>query len=214
MNEIPKFAAPRTVTTGPIVGSRKVYAALKRARRHPRAVSRDRALGPNEAPVRVYDPSGPYTESDIAIDLAGGLKPVREVWIEGRNFAITEPRAIKPEDNGNVSVDRLAPLCPAERTLRAGRPGQLVTQFEFARAGIVTEEMIYVAHRENLAREAAVERAQSACPMARTLAPPSPSSSRRNSYARRLRAGAPSFPPTSITSNSSPWRLAAIFWSR
>ena len=114
---------------------------------------------PNEAPVRVYDPSGPYTESDIAIDLASGLKPVREAWIEARNFAVAQPRAIKPEDNGNVSADRLAPLCPAERTLRAGKPGQLVTQFEFARAGIVTEEMIYVAHRENLAREAAVERA-------------------------------------------------------
>ncbi len=114
---------------------------------------------PNAAPVRVYDPSGPYTESDIAIDLANGLKPVREAWIEARNFAVTQPRPIKPEDNGNVSADRLAPLCPAERTLRAGKPGQLVTQFEFARAGIVTEEMIYVAHRENLAREAAVERA-------------------------------------------------------
>ena len=160
MNEIPKFAAPRTVTTGPIVGSRKVYAALNE-RADIRVPFREIALSdPNEAPVRVYDPSGPYTESDVAIDLASGLKPVREAWIEGRNFAIAEPRAIKPEDNGNVSMDRLAPLCPAERTLRAGRPGQLVTQFEFARAGIVTEEMIYVAHRENLAREAAVERAQ------------------------------------------------------
>ena len=159
MNEIPKFAAPRTVTTGPIAGSRKVYAA-PRERADIRVPFREIALSdPNEAPVRVYDPSGPYTESDVAIDLANGLKPVREAWIEARNFAATQPRAIKPEDNGNVSADRLAPLCPAERTLRAGKPGQLVTQFEFARAGIVTEEMIYVAHRENLAREAAVERA-------------------------------------------------------
>src|SRR3984957_17154449 len=159
MNEIPKFDAPRTVTPGPITAWRKVYAAVN-GRADIRVPFREIALSdPNEAPVRVYDPSGPYTESDVAIDLAGGLKPVREAWIEGRNFAIAEPRAIKPEDNGNVSMDRLAPLCPAERTLRAGRPGQLVTQFEFARAGIVTEEMIYVAHRENLAREAAVERA-------------------------------------------------------
>ena len=159
MNEIPKFAAPRTVTTGPIVGSRKVYAALKGSA-HIRVPFREIALSdPNEAPMRVYDPSGPYTESNAMIDLASGLKPVREGWIETRNFAEAQPRAIKPEDNGNVSVDRLAPLCPAERTLRAGRPGQLVTQFEFARAGIITEEMIYVAHRENLAREAAVERA-------------------------------------------------------
>ena len=157
MNEIPKFAAPRTVTTGPIAGSRKVYAAAS-GRADIRVPFREIALSdPNEAPIRVYDPSGPYTESDIAIDLANGLKPVREAWIEARDFAQVQPRAIKPEDNGNVSADRLAPLCPAERTLRAGKPGQLVTQFEFARAGLVTEEMIYVAHRENLARERAVE---------------------------------------------------------
>jgi phosphomethylpyrimidine synthase len=159
MNEIPKFSAPRTVTTGPIIGSRKVYAALNGSA-DIRVPFREIALSdPNEAPVRVYDPSGPYTESNATIDLAAGLKPVREAWVEARNFAEVPPRPIKPEDNGNVSVDRLAPLCPAERTLRAGRPGQLVTQFEFARAGIITEEMIYVAHRENLAREAAVERA-------------------------------------------------------
>src|SRR5262249_28844679 len=112
---------------------------------------------PSAAPARVYDPSGPYTESNAAIDLAAGLKPVREAWIEARNFAEAQPRAIKPEDNGNVSADHLVPLCPAMRSLRAGKSGQLVTQLEFARAGILTEEMIYVAHRENLAREAAVE---------------------------------------------------------
>jgi phosphomethylpyrimidine synthase len=156
MNEIPKFAAPRSVTTGPIAGSRKVYAAPT-GRSDIRIPFREIALSdPSEAPVRVYDPSGPYTESNAIIDLAAGLPSVRETWIEARGLAVTEPRAIKPEDNGNVSADRLAPLCPAERRLRAGKPGQLVTQLEFARAGIITEEMIYVAHRENLAREAAV----------------------------------------------------------
>jgi phosphomethylpyrimidine synthase len=157
MNEIPKFAAPRTVTTGPVAGSRKVYAAPS-GRTDIRVPFREIALSdPNEQPVRVYDPSGPYTESNSAIDLAAGLPSVREAWIEARSFAAAQARAIKPEDNGNVSADRLAPLCPAERTLRAGKSGQFVTQFEFARAGIVTEEMIYVAHRENLAREAAAE---------------------------------------------------------
>ena len=138
MNEIPKFAAPRTVTTGPIAGSRKVYAPFK-GNPDIRVPFREIALSdPSEAPVRVYDPSGPYTESDAIIDLAAGLKPVREAWIEARKFDETQPRALKPEDNGNVSADRLAPLCPATRTLRAGKPGQLVTQFEVARAGIVT----------------------------------------------------------------------------
>ena len=163
MNEIAstsKFAAPSTVTTGPIVGSRKVYAAPD-GRPDIRVPFREVALSdPNEPAVRVYDPSGPYTESAAPIDLAAGLKPVRETWIAARGYAAMEGRAIKPEDNGVVSADHLAPLCPAIRTLRAGRPGELVTQLEFARAGVVTEEMIYVAHRENLAREAAFEEAK------------------------------------------------------
>src|SRR5262249_32110912 len=90
---------------------------------------------------------------------AEGLPLVREAWVAARSFETVAGRAIKPEDNGNVSSDRLAPHCPAERTLRRGRAGQMVTQYEFARAGIVTAEMIYVAHRENVARERAVEHA-------------------------------------------------------
>jgi phosphomethylpyrimidine synthase len=153
MNEISKFAAPQAVTTGPIMGSRKVYASPK-GRNDIRVPFREIALSdPGEPPIRVYDPSGPYTEDAPPIDLARGLAPVREAWIEARGLPAAEPRAIRPEDNGNVAADHLAPLCPATRTLRAGSSGQLVTQLEFARAGIVTEEMIYVAHRENLARE-------------------------------------------------------------
>src|SRR5579871_5479299 len=162
MNEISaasQFSAPQTVTTGPIAGSRKVYASPK-GRPDIRVPFREIALSdPNEAPIRVYDPSGPFTEEAPLVDLTPGLKPVREAWIAARHYRAVEGRAIKPEDNGHVSEERLAPLCPAERRLRAGQQGQLVTQLEFARAGIVTEEMIYVAHRENLAREAAVEQA-------------------------------------------------------
>src|SRR4029077_18232223 len=110
--------------------SRKVYAALE-GRADIRVPFREIVLSdPNEARVRVYDPSGPYTESGMALDLAKGRPSVREAWIEPRGFAAAQPRAVKPEDNGNVSTDHLAPLCPAERTLRAGKPGQLVTQFE------------------------------------------------------------------------------------
>ena len=135
MNEIAKFAPPQSVTTGPIMGSRKAYAAPK-GRPEIRVPFREIALSdPSEPPVRVYDPSGPYTEGSALIDLAYGLPQVREAWIEARGLAPAEPRAIRPEDNGNVSADHLAPLCPATRILRAGRPGQLVTQLEFARAG-------------------------------------------------------------------------------
>ena len=163
MNEIaspPKFAAPQSVTTGPIAGSRKIYAAPK-GRAEIRVPFREIALSdPGEALVRVYDPSGPYTEEGVTIDLAEGLRPIREAWVTARGYALAQGRAIRPEDNGNVTDEHLAPLCLATRKLRAGKPGQLVTQLEFARAGIVTEEMIYVAHRENLARESAIDGAQ------------------------------------------------------
>jgi len=159
MNERAKIkapAAPESVTTGPIVGSHKVYASPK-GHADIRVPFREIALSnPNEPPVRVYDASGPYSEADARVDLAAGLAPVREAWISARGYAAIPGRAIKPEDNGSVSSERLAPHCPAKRTMRAGGAGQLVTQYEFARAGIVTEEMVYVAHRENLAREAAV----------------------------------------------------------
>ncbi|MBU6499973.1 MAG: phosphomethylpyrimidine synthase ThiC, partial [Rhodospirillales bacterium] len=67
--------------------------------------------------------------------------------------------AVRPEDNGNIEGDKLVPACPAPRRVLAGKPGQLVTQYEFARAGIITEEMIYVAHRENLGRAKALDSA-------------------------------------------------------
>ncbi len=135
MNQHAKINAPVSVTTGPIRGSHKVYAQPKE---HPnlRVPFREIALSdPNEAPMRVYDPSGPYTQSDFIPDLTAGLPAVREPWIAARGYAAIPGRAIKPEDNGNVSADRLAPHCPATRTLRAAADGQLVTQYEFAQRG-------------------------------------------------------------------------------
>jgi phosphomethylpyrimidine synthase len=154
--------APQSVTTGPIEGSRKVYVAPQS---HPdmQVPLREIVLSdPNEPAVRVYDASGLYTESDVVIDLANGARPVRENWIAARGFENVTPRAIKPEDNGFVSADKLVPLCPANRSLRKAASGQRVTQYEFAKAGIITEEMVYVAARENLGREAALERAEDA----------------------------------------------------
>ena len=146
--------APQSVTTGPIQGSRKVYATPE-GRPDIRVPFREIVLtDPDEAPVRVYDPSGLYTEADATIDLVRGLPLVREPWIAARNYAAIEARPVRPEDNGNVSADALVAPCPAARVVRRAAPGQLVTQYEFARAGIITEEMIYVAHRENLCREA------------------------------------------------------------
>lgn len=157
----PGTLIPESVTTGPLPGSRKVYAP---APGRPDIVVpfREIALHPsaNEPPVRVYDASGPYTEVDARIDLSAGLARPRAPWIAARGFAAYEGRAVRPEDNGNVGADKLVPPCPANtKPLRAG-DGQRATQYEYARAGIVTEEMIYVAARENLAREAALEGAE------------------------------------------------------
>ncbi|MGC5779290.1 phosphomethylpyrimidine synthase ThiC [Methylobacterium sp. NFXW15] len=154
--------SPETVTTGPVTGSRKVYAPVA-GREDIRVPFREIVLtDPKEAPVRVYDPSGPYTETDARIDLAAGLPQVRAPWIEARGYEAATPREVKPEDNGFASAEKLVAPCPAERVLRKAAPGQMVTQYEFARAGIITEEMIYVAHRENLCREQMLERAEAA----------------------------------------------------
>jgi phosphomethylpyrimidine synthase len=145
-----------TVTTGPIIGSQKVYAAPAS---HPdiRVPFREITLSDaKEAPVRVYDTSGPYTHTDAAINLEAGLPQVREAWVAARGYPAITRRPVKPEDNGNISPELLVAACPAKRTIRAASPGQMVTQYEFAKAGIVTPEMIYVAHRENLAREEAL----------------------------------------------------------
>ncbi len=151
---------PSTVTTGPITGSHKIYSAPDG---HPEIVVpfRQIVLDPsaNEPPLNLYDTSGPYTETGVVIDLGAGLPPVRAPWLATRGFVAATARAVKPEDNGFVPQDRLVPECPAPQTLYEGRDGQHVTQLEYARAGVITEEMIYVAHRENLGRTQALAEA-------------------------------------------------------
>ncbi|WP_026606567.1 phosphomethylpyrimidine synthase ThiC [Methylocapsa acidiphila] len=158
----PEGLVPQSVTRGPLPGSKKIY-------HHPLGRTdvavpfREIALDPsaNEPPVRVYDASGPYTDPTAAIDLAQGLAPIREPWLSRRNgLEAYAGRAVRPEDNGFVAPDRLAPPCPANRSPRKGRAGALVTQYEFARAGIITEEMIFVAARENLGRESKLAEAE------------------------------------------------------
>jgi phosphomethylpyrimidine synthase len=152
---------PAAVTTGPIAGSRKIYTSPE-GRPDIQVPFREIALHPtaNEPPFRTYDTSGPFTDPAATIRLEDGLNPVRAPWIARRGFSVVPPRAVKPEDNGFVGDDKLVPHCPAHREILVGRPGAPVTQFEFARAGIVTEEMIYVAHRENLGRAAMLEGAE------------------------------------------------------
>ena len=153
-------AAPQSVTTGPIIGSRKIYVA---APEHPemRVPFREVVLTTDaEPPVRLYDPSGPFTETGATIDLDAGLTQPRRAWLDARDFEQVPGRAVTAADNGHISAEQLVPACPAQRPILEAKPGQMTTQYEFARAGIVTPEMIYVAHRENLGRAAMSEGAK------------------------------------------------------
>ncbi len=155
---MPDSFPPETleVTTGPLPASRKVHIA---GTHHPRlrVAMREIDLAPSakEPPLRVYDTSGPYTDPDYATDIRRGLPALRQAWIEARGdveaYAGRDPR---PEDDGlKPGEARRVPVFD-----RAGRqplratPGAVPTQLAYARAGIVTPEMEYVAIRENLGR--------------------------------------------------------------
>ncbi|HMM13044.1 MAG TPA: phosphomethylpyrimidine synthase ThiC [Parvibaculum sp.] len=153
--------AKPSVTTGPLPASRKVYTSPA-AFPELNVPFREIALHPSakEPPVRVYDTSGPYTDPDAVIDVEKGLPRMREAWIEARGGTERyEGRALKPEDNGNVSDTHLARSFPIAHAPRRGFAGQPLTQLEYARAGIVTAEMAYIAERENMGRKQALESA-------------------------------------------------------
>jgi phosphomethylpyrimidine synthase len=156
----PNIATPK-VTTGPIAGSRKTYAKPDAAP-DLRVPIREIVLDPSsgEPPVPVYDPSGPYTDDKATIDVEQGLPRTRIEWVKERGGVEDyEGRPIQPVDNGNVSGKHLARNFPTvHRPLRA-LPGKPVTQLEFARAGVITKEMVYIAERENLGRSRQLARA-------------------------------------------------------
>ncbi len=106
-----------------------------------------------ETRLRVYDSSGPYTDPESEIDIETGLPRGREAWLRQQDgVADYCGRDIRPADNGFVSGDRLVPEFPARHRPRRGADGGAVTQLAYARAGVITPEMEYVAIRENLGR--------------------------------------------------------------
>jgi phosphomethylpyrimidine synthase len=158
----PRDLQPFRVTTGPLPASQKLYSP---APGFPDVMVpyREIALHPTakEPPIRVYDTTGPYTDPTAQIDVHEGLPKVRAPWIAAR--ADTESyaaRHVKPEDNGHVTGDRLVTQFPHLTTPLRAKPGARLTQYQYAKAGIITAEMAYVAHRENICREAMAEGAQ------------------------------------------------------
>ena len=146
------------VTTGPIRGSRKIHVE---SANFPgvRVAMREIALEPSsgEAPLRVYDTSGAYTDPAATIDIAAGLAPLRRDWIVARGDVETySAREVKPEDNGQLGPDRSGGVPPFPNVNKAplrAKAGQNVSQMHYARRGIITPEMEYVAIRENLGRK-------------------------------------------------------------
>ncbi|MCC6478963.1 MAG: phosphomethylpyrimidine synthase ThiC, partial [Sphingomonadaceae bacterium] len=153
MGDAPARTEQPAVTTGAIRGSKKIHVGpLKVAMRE---IHLEPSSG--EPPVRVYDTSGPYTDPQAQIDIAQGLPELRRDWIVARgDIEEVTQREVRPEDNGQLGPDRSGGVAPfpnvRQKVLRA-KPGMNVSQMHYARRGIITPEMEYVAERENLGRE-------------------------------------------------------------
>ncbi len=118
----------------------------------------DGTLTPNES-ILLYDTTGPYTDPNARIDLAQGLAPLRLPWIQERAdveelAASTSVYRQLRERDADLDAIRFQ---PHRRPLRA-KAGKNVTQMHYAKQGIVTPEMEFIAIRENLGREASGRR--------------------------------------------------------
>ncbi len=157
-----KISQLDTTTRQYFPNSRKVY--VTGTREDIRVPMREIALSDTEtekgrepnAPVRVYDTSGAYTDSEVAINLREGLPALRAPWIEARGD--TEQLE---EISSTYGKARAADASTADlrfehrRAPRKAKPGKNVSQLHYARQGIVTPEMEFIAIRENMARAAA-----------------------------------------------------------
>jgi len=153
------------ITTQPLPASQKIYV---HSHHRPeigvpmRAISvGDTHAGGGNAPILVYDTSGPYTDPTVETDIRKGLRPLRLDWIKARGDVEEVPAYHFANGNGkngskNGSQSERFPDASRRAVLRA-KPGSNVSQMHYARKGIVTPEMEYIAIRENIGREKAIE---------------------------------------------------------
>jgi phosphomethylpyrimidine synthase len=173
MNANPKFlASTATVDAAavqPLPNARKVYVAGSRAdlRVPMREISQsDTHAAPGSVaeknpPIYIYDTSGPYTDPEARIDIRKGLAPLRERWIEERGD--TEVLSAPSSEYGRARLAdaKLAELrFDLKRNARRAKAGRNVTQMHYARRGIVTPEMEYIAIRESQRRASLAEMLQ------------------------------------------------------
>jgi len=157
-------------TTQPFPASRKVY--VEGAQPGVRVPMREISLTPTRAanggksspnaPVTMYDTSGPYTDPDAKIHVHSGLAPLRRNWILGRNDVEELPNVTSEYGRLRTADPKLSALRfkHIRKPLRA-KPGMNVTQMHYARKGIITPEMEYIAIRENQSQEVALSQAAS-----------------------------------------------------
>ena len=142
------------ITTGALPASKKIFVPSEL---DPglRVAMREVTLSGGEPGVRLYDTSGPYTDPSARIDIYKGLAPLRRDWILARgDVEEYEGRARKPEDDGLKPGEKLSVEQFDRRGLKPlrAKAGRNVTQLQYARAGIITKEMEYIAVRENIGR--------------------------------------------------------------
>ncbi|MGQ0667091.1 MAG: phosphomethylpyrimidine synthase ThiC [Nitrospiraceae bacterium] len=153
-----------SLTTASFPASRKIY--VDGARPGVRVPMREISLTPTKAmngsgpmlnkPVAVYDTSGPHTDPSVTIDLRAGLAPLRRPWVLDRQDVEELPAVTSAYGRMRAADPKLAELRfqHIRNPLRAGS-GMNVTQLHYARKGIVTPEMEFIAIRENQSREVA-----------------------------------------------------------
>ncbi|MDC7974531.1 MULTISPECIES: phosphomethylpyrimidine synthase ThiC [Bacillus] len=138
-------------------GSKKVYVDGPRAgmKVPMREIEQSETNGVPNPPIRVYDTSGPYTDPAYKVELEKGIPTPRHSWImEREDVEAYEGREVKPEDDGVKVASKHTPVFPQmdRQPLRA-KEGANVTQMHYARNGIITSEMEYVAIREGVEPE-------------------------------------------------------------
>jgi len=149
------FDARLKASCQPFPASRKTY--LSGSRPDIQVPMREVQLTNGERVV-LYDTSGPYSDPSARINVRQGLAPLRQTWISDRaDTERYEGRAVQPVDDGNGNAERALQLraesAALQRRPRRAKTGANVTQMYYARRGVVTPEMEYVALRENGQRE-------------------------------------------------------------
>ncbi|VVE73005.1 thiamine biosynthesis protein ThiC [Pandoraea anapnoica] len=182
MNANPKFLSANArvdeAAIAPLPNSRKIYVEGSRPdiqvpmREISQADTPTSFGGEKNPPIYVYDCSGPYTDPNATIDIRSGLPALRAKWIEERGDTEALPGLSSAYGRERADDSATADLrFPGlHRTPRRAKAGKNVTQMHYARQGIITPEMEYIAIRENLRRQEYIESVRAAGPQGERLA--------------------------------------------